>query len=57
MSILKDRHRIKSIITTSQLPVSCWHDVIGDITISDTICDRIIHNSNGIIGNSLLMVE
>ena len=44
LEILEDRHGIRSTIITSQLPVAAWHDVIGDPTISDAICDRIIHN-------------
>ncbi len=44
LEILEDRHGIRSTVITSQLPVSAWHDVIGDPTISDAICDRIIHN-------------
>ena len=44
LEILEDRHGIASTIITSQLPVSAWHDVIGDPTISDAICDRIVHN-------------
>ena len=44
LEILEDRHGIASTIITSQLPVPVWHDVIGDPTISDAICDRIIHN-------------
>ena len=44
LEILEDRHGIASTIITSQLPVSAWHDVIGDPTISDAIWDRIIHN-------------
>jgi len=45
LEILEDRHGLKSTIITSQLPVSAWHDVIGDPTIADAICDRIVHNS------------
>ena len=44
LEILEDRHGLASTIITSQLPVPVWHDVIGDPTISDAICDRIIHN-------------
>ena len=44
LEILEDRHGIKSTIITSQLPVASWHDIIGDPTISDAICDRIVHN-------------
>ncbi len=48
LEILEDRHGIKSTIVTSQLPVPAWHEVIGDPTISDAICDRIIHNCHRI---------
>ena len=44
LKILEDRHGLASTIITSQLPVAAWHDVIGDPTISDAICDRMIHN-------------
>ena len=30
------------MIITSQIPVENWYDIIGDKTIGDTICDRII---------------
>jgi len=29
---------------TSQLPVSRWHEQIGDRTIADGILDRLVHN-------------
>jgi DNA replication protein DnaC len=29
----------------SQLPISAWHKVIGDPTIADAICDRLVNNS------------
>jgi DNA replication protein DnaC len=45
LEILEDRHGRKSTIIISQLPVSKWHEVIGDPTIADAICDRIIHNA------------
>jgi len=41
----QDRHGLKSTVITSQLPVASWHEVIGDPTIADAICDRIINNS------------
>lgn len=43
--ILEDRHGLKSTIIVSQIPVSNWHDVIGDETIADAICDRLVHTS------------
>ena len=48
MEIIEDRHGRKSTIFVSQLPVSKWHDIIGDSTIADAICDRIIHSAHHI---------
>ena len=45
LEILEDRHGLASTIITSQLPVYSWHEVIGDPTIADAICDRIINSS------------
>jgi len=45
LELLEDRHGIKSTVMTSQLPVPDWHEVIGDPTIADAICDRIVNNS------------
>ncbi|MFC2132064.1 IS21-like element helper ATPase IstB [Bacteroidota bacterium] len=45
LEIIEDRHGRKSTIITSQLPVSVWHEAIGDATIADAILDRIVHNS------------
>jgi len=30
---------------TSQLPITAWHDVIGEPTFADAILDRIVHNA------------
>jgi DNA replication protein DnaC len=48
LEIFEDRHGLQSTIMTSQLPTSRWHAVIGDQTIADAICDRIVHNSHKI---------
>jgi DNA replication protein DnaC len=48
LEILEDRHGLKSIIMTSQLPINKWHEVIADDTIADAICDRLIHSSHKI---------
>jgi len=45
LEILEDRHSLKSTLITSQLPIAKWHEIIGDPTIADAICDRLIHNS------------
>lgn len=48
MEIMEDRHGKSSTIFTSQLPVSKWHEVIGEETIADAIMDRLIHDSHRI---------
>lgn len=45
MEIVEDRHGRGSILITSQIPVSSWHDVIGEPTLGDAILDRVIHNA------------
>ena len=45
LEIMEDRHGRRSTIISSQFPVKKWHDIIGDPTIADAICDRVIHNA------------
>src|SRR5579872_4618190 len=44
----EDRYQTRSTILTSQLPVSRWHEQIGDPTIADGILDRLVHNAHRI---------
>lgn len=46
LEVLEDRYGVSSTIVTSQLEPSHWHSVIGDETIADAVCDRIIHNAH-----------
>lgn len=46
LEIMDDRHNRSSTIVTSQLPVSKWHDSIGDATLADAILDRLTHNAH-----------
>ena len=46
MEIIEDRHGKGATIITSQVPVSQWHEVIGEKTIADAIMDRLIHNAH-----------
>src|ERR1700747_1810618 len=45
MEIVEDRHGRGSLLITSQLPVSSWHEVIAEPTLADAILDRIVHNA------------
>ncbi len=43
--IVENRYDIHSTIIVTQFPVDKWHSLIGDPTIADAICDRLIHNA------------
>ena len=49
LEIMEDRYGLKSTIWTCQLPVDAWHDHIGDPTVADAICDRVVHNAHRIV--------
>lgn len=43
LEVIEDRNGSGSTIVASQLPVSSWHEIIGEPTIADAILDRIVH--------------
>jgi DNA replication protein DnaC len=45
LEIIEDRYELQSTVMTSQLPVSHWHEIIGDPTMADAILDRMVHNA------------
>ena len=59
LDIIEDRHERKSIILSSQLPVSSWYDAIGDPTVADAVLDRIVHTAHQIelIGESVRKIK
>jgi DNA replication protein DnaC len=46
--ICEERYQTRSTILTSQLPISRWHEQIGDPTLADGILDRLVHNAHRI---------
>ena len=46
LEIPEDRHRRIGSLIASQLPLAKRQDAIGDATIADAICDRIVHSSH-----------
>ena len=42
LEILEDRYDRADTIISTQIPVSKWFDSIGDPTLADAICDRIV---------------
>jgi DNA replication protein DnaC len=49
LEILEDRYGTRSTMVTSQLPPAQWHDYIGEPTLADAICDRLLHNAHRIV--------
>jgi hypothetical protein len=43
-----DRYQVRSLIGTTQLPVTRWHEQIGNPTVADGIADRLVHNARRI---------
>jgi len=48
MDIVEQKYDESSVIITSQIPVSEWHQLIGEGTIADAILDRLVHSSHRI---------
>jgi DNA replication protein DnaC len=48
LEIVDDRYDKGSLLITSQVPVSRWHEVIGDPTLADAILDRLVHRAHRI---------
>lgn len=45
LEVIEDRYGRLSTVVTSQLPVSKWHEWIGDPTVADAILDRLVNNA------------
>jgi DNA replication protein DnaC len=45
LEICDDRYQRRSLILTSQMPVAHWHEQIGDVSVADSILDRVVHNA------------
>jgi len=48
MDVIDYKYEKSSLIISSQLPVSAWHELIGEQTIADAILDRIVYSSHRI---------
>ena len=55
LEIMDDRYNLRATLVTSQLPVTHWHEAVGDPTLADAILDRVVHNAYKInlSGNSM----
>jgi DNA replication protein DnaC len=46
MEVLEDRYSVASTVIASQLEPGQWHVAIGDDTIADSVCDRLVHGAH-----------
>jgi DNA replication protein DnaC len=46
LEVLEDRYGRASTVITTQIPTKAWHEALGDPTIADAICDRLVHNAH-----------
>jgi len=47
--IIEDRYGGRSTIFASQLDANCYHQYLGDPTVADAVCDRLIHNAHRVV--------
>ena len=45
LEVVEDRYARAATVLTSQCPSKDWHQAIGDPTLADAICDRLLHNA------------
>ena len=45
LEVIEDRYQLGATIIASQCPMGDWHPNIGDPTLADAICDRLLHNA------------
>lgn len=46
LEVIEDRSERASTLIASQLPPTAWHGAIGEPTVADAICDRLIHRAH-----------
>jgi DNA replication protein DnaC len=46
LEVLEDRYARSSTVITTQIPTKAWHEAIGEPTLADAICDRLVHNAH-----------
>lgn len=48
LEIIEDRYERGSTLIATQLPTAGWHQAIGEPTVADAICDRLLHRAHRI---------
>ena len=49
LEVIEDRTERRSTLVAGQLPVEAWHEAIGDPTLADALCDRLLHHAHRIV--------
>lgn len=49
LEVIEDRYQAGATVITSQCPINDWHPNIGDPTLADAICDRLLHNAYKVV--------
>ena len=59
LEVLEDRCGNTSTVVTSQLDTDHWHPILGEETIADSVCDRLVHTAHKVklSGESLRKVR
>ena len=45
LEVVEDRYQLGATIIASRCPIGDWHPNLGDPTLADAICDRLLHNA------------
>jgi DNA replication protein DnaC len=45
LEVIEDRYQTGATVIASQCPINEWHINIGDPTLADAVCDRLLHNA------------
>jgi len=45
LEVIEDRYQLGATVIASQCPIGDWHPNLGDPTLADAICDRLLHNA------------
>lgn len=45
LEVVEDRYERSSTVIASQLPITKWHEWIGEPTVADAILDRLVHSA------------
>jgi DNA replication protein DnaC len=48
LEVIEDRSERGSTLVAGQLAIDAWHQAIGEPTLADAVCDRLLHHAHRI---------